>query len=39
VFDPLDYLAEVSAHISDPHEKTTIYYGWYSNRTRGARRR
>ncbi len=34
VFDPLDFLAEVSAHIPDAHEKTAIYYGWYSNRTR-----
>jgi hypothetical protein len=37
VFDPLDFLAEVSAHIPDPHEKTTLFYGWYSNRTRGYR--
>ena len=34
VFDPLDFLAEVSAHIPEPHEKTTVFYGWYSNRTR-----
>ena len=39
VFDPLDFLAEVSAHIPDPHEKTTVFYGWYSNRTRGYRKR
>jgi len=38
VFDPLDFLAEVSAQIPDPHEKTTLFYGWYSNRTRGYRR-
>jgi hypothetical protein len=38
VFDPLDFLAEVSAHIPDPHEKTTLFYGWYSNRTRGYRK-
>jgi len=31
VFDPLDFLAEVSAHIPDAHEKTTLFYGWYSN--------
>jgi len=31
VFDPLNFLAEVSAHIPDPHEKTTLFYGWYSN--------
>lgn len=39
MFDPLDFLAEVSAHIPDVHEKTTIFYGWYSNRTRGYRKR
>ncbi len=38
VFDPLDFLAEVSAHIPDPQEKTTVFYGWYSNRTRGYRK-
>jgi len=37
-FDPLDFLAEVSAHIPDPQEKTTVFYGWYSNRTRGYRK-
>jgi hypothetical protein len=39
VFDPLDFLAEVSAHVPDAHEKTTLFYGWYSNRTRGYRKR
>ena len=39
VFDRLDFLAEVSAHIPDAHEKTTLFYGWYSNRTRGSRKR
>ncbi len=38
MFDPLDFLDEVSAHIPDAHEKTTLFYGWYSNRTRGYRR-
>ncbi len=38
VFDPLDVLAEISAHIPDVHEKTPIFYGWYSNRTRGYRK-
>jgi hypothetical protein len=37
-FDPLAFLAEICAHIPDPHEKTAIYYGWYSNRTRGFRK-
>ena len=39
VFAPLDSLAEVGAHIPDPHEKTTLFSGWYSNRTRGYRKR
>jgi len=32
------HLTAASAHIPDPHEKTTIFYGWYSNRTRGHRK-
>ena len=39
VFAPLDFLAEVRTHIPDAHEKTTLFYGWYSNRTRGYRKR
>jgi len=39
VFDPLDFLAEVSAHIPDAHEKRTRFDGWDSTRTRGARTR
>ncbi len=39
VFDPLDILAEVTAHIPDVHEQTTLFDGWYSNRMRGYRRR
>ncbi len=35
VFDPLDFLAEVTQHIPDPGEHLIRYYGWYSNRTRG----
>lgn len=34
----MDFFAEVSAHIPDAHEKTTLFYGWYSNRTRGYRK-
>ena len=34
----MDFLAEVSAHIPDPDEKTTLFSGWYSNRTRGYRK-
>ena len=38
MLDPLDFLAEVSAHSPDAHEETTPFYGWYSNRTRGYRK-
>ncbi len=38
-FDPLDFLAAVIAHIPDAHEKTALFYGWYSNPTRGYRKR
>ncbi len=38
MFDPLDVLAEISAHIPDVHENTPIFSGWYSNRTRGYRK-
>ena len=38
VSEPLDFLAGVSAHIPDAHEKTTLFYGCYSNRTRGYRK-
>ena len=37
VFDPLDFLAEVTQHIPDPGQHLILYYGWYSNKTRGAR--
>jgi hypothetical protein len=31
VFDPLDFLVEVTQHIPDPGEHLIRYYGWYSN--------
>jgi len=37
VFDPLDFLAEVTQHIPAPGEHLIRYYGWYSNKTRGQR--
>jgi hypothetical protein len=37
VFDPLDFLAEVTQHIPDPGEHWIGYDGWYSNKTRGLR--
>ncbi|MFH1008015.1 MAG: transposase [Candidatus Latescibacterota bacterium] len=36
-FDPLDFIAQIVLHIPDVHEKTVIYYGRYSNRTRARR--
>ncbi len=37
VFDPLDFLAEVTQHIPNTGEHTIRYYGWYSNKNRGMR--
>ena len=37
VFDPLDFLAEVTQHIPNKGEHTIRYYGWYSNKSRGMR--
>ena len=37
IFDPLDFLAEVTQHIPDPGSHLVRYYGWYSNKTRGQR--
>ncbi|HOY59223.1 MAG TPA: transposase [Verrucomicrobiota bacterium] len=31
VFDPLDFLAEVTQHIPDAADHLIRYYGWYSN--------
>jgi ribosomal protein S27E len=39
VFDPLDFLAELTQHIPDPSMQMVRYYGYYSNRARGDRRR
>jgi hypothetical protein len=37
VFDPLDFLAEVTQHIPDPGSHLVRSYGWYSNKTGGQR--
>jgi hypothetical protein len=37
VFASRDFLAEVSAHLPDAHEKATRFSAWYSNRTPGYR--
>jgi hypothetical protein len=36
LFDPLEFLAELSSHIPNVWEQTTRYYGIYAARTRGA---
>jgi len=36
VYDPLDFLAEVTQHIPNPGEHQIRYYGWYSNTTQKA---
>jgi len=38
-FDPADFLARVIMHIPDPRRHLVRYYGWYSNASRGKRRR
>ncbi len=37
IFDPLDFLAEVTQHIPNTGEHTIRYYGFYSNKSRGIR--
>ena len=38
-FDPLEFLAALSVHIPDKWEQTVRYYGYYSARMRGVRRK
>ena len=38
VFQPLDFLAEVTQHIPNRGEHQFRYYGWYSNKMRGQKR-
>lgn len=37
VFDPLEFLAEITQHIPDPGMQMVRYYGYYSNKARGQR--
>jgi hypothetical protein len=37
VFDPLDFIAEITQHIPDQGAQQVRYYGWYSNASRGRR--
>jgi hypothetical protein len=39
IFDPLDFIAHLSAHIPSRHEKHVIWYGGYSNKNRGMRKK
>ena len=35
IYEPLDFLAEVTQHIPNKGEHQIRYYGWYSNKKRG----
>ncbi len=37
IFDPLDFLAQVTQHIPDRGQHIIRYAGWYSNKARGCR--
>jgi hypothetical protein len=37
VFDPLDFIAELTQHIPEPRTHLVRYFGWYSNKSRGMR--
>ncbi len=37
VFDPLDFIAELTQHIPDTRKHLTRYLGWYSCKARGLR--
>jgi hypothetical protein len=39
IFDPLDFLAEFTQHIPPKGAHLIRYYGWYSNKSRGMRRK
>ncbi len=39
VFSPLDFIASITQHIPEPSFQLVRYYGWYSNRMRGDRRK
>ncbi len=38
-FSPMEFLAELSCHVPRVFEQTTRFFGVYSPRTRGAKRR
>ncbi len=37
VFDPLDFIAELTQHIPEPRRHLVRYFGFYSSKTRGMR--
>ncbi len=37
VFDPLDFIAELTQYVPDPRKHLVRYFGWYSNKSRGMR--
>ncbi len=37
VFDPLEFIAEITQHIPEPGMQLVRYFGWYSNKARGKR--
>jgi hypothetical protein len=39
VFDPLDFIAELTQHVPEPNKHLVRYFAWYSNKTRGLRAR
>jgi hypothetical protein len=39
IFDPVDFVAMLVAHIPARHEKRAINYGFYSNKSRGLRKK
>lgn len=39
VFNALDWLVRLVTHIPTRYEQTVRYYGWYSNKSRGMRKK
>jgi hypothetical protein len=38
-FDPVEFLARLSVHVPNSREQTVRYMGFYSNKSRGMRKR
>jgi hypothetical protein len=39
IFSPLEFIASITQHIPEPSFQLVRYYGWYSNRMRGDRKK